>query len=614
MAIDEAELDVFVHQMFGDLAAAYLGVMINIGHKLGLYKAMAGSGPMTPNALATKAGTHERYVLEWLNNQVAGGYIAYDPRERAYELSDEHAFVLANPESPFFLPPAFDEVSSMWLGEDKLCEAFRSGKCSGWHESPRLLAGVEAFVRPDYKASLTEAWIAASDGAEARLAAGVEVADGGCGHGASTIVMAQGYPSSTFLGSDYHQDSIETARRRTQAAAVVDRVRFETTSTKDYSGPDDDLVWTRPGTPVRRSAKTGRPSWSSHSRAHAAEQTLYTLIPGDVNERNKLQCSNRYLREEAPSARGIGDLVGNSPALKQVMRDVQQVAATDTTVLITGETGTGKELIARALHSLSGRKDKPMVTLNCATISAGIMESELFGHEKGAFTGALSRKIGRFELADGCTIFLDEIGELAPDLQAKLLRVLEQGEFERVGGTRTFKVDVRVIAATHRDLEQRCRSGEFRPDLYYRLNVFPIHLPPLRERREDIPLLVEHFVQKYATKLGKPISSVPAQMMAALRAYAWPGNIRELQHVIERAAVLTTGSELAFGDWFHPSATLRESAQVATLAEVERAHIIKVLESVDWRISGEHGAAVLLGVPSTTLRSRMERLGIQKPR
>ncbi|MDN5870545.1 MAG: sigma-54-dependent Fis family transcriptional regulator [Nitrococcus sp.] len=350
------------------------------------------------------------------------------------------------------------------------------------------------------------------------------------------------------------------------------------------------------------------------SRADAVGQTFYTLILRDIHERNKLQSLARYLQNEVHAARGIGDLVGSSPALTQVMRDVQQVAATDTTVLITGETGTGKELIARALHTLSARKDKAMVTLNCAAIAAGIMESELFGHEKGAFTGAQSRKIGRFELADGGTIFLDEIGELAPDLQAKLLRVLEQGEFERVGSAHTFKVDVRVIAATHRDLEQRCRSGEFRSDLYYRLNVFPIHLPPLRERREDIPLLVEHFVQKYANKLGKHISSMPAQMMAALQAYAWPGNVRELQHVIERAAVLTSGSELAFGDWFHLSTAGPESAQLATLDEAERAHIIKVLESVDWRISGDHGAAVLLGVPSTTLRSRMERLGVQKPR
>ncbi len=371
--------------------------------------------------------------------------------------------------------------------------------------------------------------------------------------------------------------------------------------------------WVPEGLTAVRATGEPFPIEATVSRADAAGQTLYLLILRDVNERNKLQRLNLYLQDEVRAAHGMGDLIGTSPALKQVLREVQQVAATDTTVLITGETGTGKELIARALHSLSARKDKMLVTLNCATIAAGIMESELFGHEKGAFTGALSRKIGRFELADGGTIFLDEIGDLAPDLQAKLLRVLQEGEFERLGNARTFKVDVRVIAATHRNLEQRCRTGEFRSDLFYRLSVFPIHLPPLRERQEDIPLLVTH-LQKYAAKLGKRISTVPARMMAVLQAYTWPGNVRELQHVIERAAVLTTGSELAFGDWFHPATAQPESPRVATLDEAERAHIIKVLESVDWRMSGDQGAAVLLGVPSTTLRSRMERLGIQKPR
>jgi transcriptional regulator with GAF, ATPase, and Fis domain len=307
------------------------------------------------------------------------------------------------------------------------------------------------------------------------------------------------------------------------------------------------------------------------------------------------------------------ELVGTSPALNQVMKMVGYVAGTDSTVLVTGETGTGKEVLARALHSLSGRNQRALVKLDCTTIPADLAESELFGHEKGAFTGALSRKIGRFELADGGTLFLDEIGELPLDLQAKLLRVLQEGEFERVGGTRTLTADVRVIAATNRDLAQLCMQGQFRTDLFYRLNVFPIELPPLRERQEDIPLLVKHFTQKYAAKLGKRIETVPERMMAALRGYAWPGNVRELQHIIERAVILTHGEQLAFVDnWFHQLDTSPEPSPLATLKEVERSHILKALEATSWRISGERGAAQLLGLPPTTLRSRVERLGIAK--
>ncbi|MGH8503493.1 MAG: class I SAM-dependent methyltransferase [Gammaproteobacteria bacterium] len=243
MAIDEAKLETFVHQMVGDMAAAMSGVMVNIGHKLGLYKAMAGAGPMTPAQLARKTGTHERYVLEWLNNQTAGGYIDYDPNERTYALSDEHAFVLANPDSPFFVPPAFDVAATLWLDEDKLLDAMRTGKGIGWHEHHhRLFFGTEAFFRAGYKANLTTAWIPALDGVEAKLKAGAKVADVGCGHGASTIIMAQAYPDSTFIGSDYHQGSIETARQRAKAAGVGDRARFEVASAKTYSGSDYDLI------------------------------------------------------------------------------------------------------------------------------------------------------------------------------------------------------------------------------------------------------------------------------------------------------------------------------------------------------------------------------------
>lgn len=306
------------------------------------------------------------------------------------------------------------------------------------------------------------------------------------------------------------------------------------------------------------------------------------------------------------------DLVWDSPASSEAMKLVKCVAGTDATVLVTGETGTGKEAIARLIHALSGRKNKALVKLDCTTIPANLAESELFGHEKGAFTGALSHKLGRFDRADGGTIFLDEIGELPLELQAKLLRVLQEGEFERVGGTSTLATDVRVIAATHRDLAQLCREGRFRTDLFYRLHVFPIALPPLRERREDIPLLVQHFTRMYAAKLGKTIATVPERMMAALCNYAWPGNIRELQHVIERAVILTQGAELALFNGFHQVTASPEPSPLATLEAVERAHILKVLEATAWRISGKRGAAELLGLPPTTLRSRLQKLGIVK--
>jgi formate hydrogenlyase transcriptional activator len=326
----------------------------------------------------------------------------------------------------------------------------------------------------------------------------------------------------------------------------------------------------------------------------------------------KLHGPDLYRQEEIRAAPTIKELVGTSPALSEVMNMVKCVAGTDATVLVTGETGTGKELIARLIHTLSGRKNKALVKLDCTTIPAELAESELFGHEKGSFTGALSRKLGRFELADGGTLFLDEIGELPLDLQAKLLRVLQEGEFERVGGTCTLTVNVRVIAATHRDLAELCRQGRFRTDLFYRLHVFPINLPPLRERREDIPLLVRHFTQTYAAKLGKRIATVPERMMAALCNYAWPGNIRELQHVIERAVILTQGAELALVSGFHQVTASSEPSPLATLEEVERAHILKVLETTAWRVSGKRGAAELLGLPSTTLRSRLQKLGIVK--
>ncbi|MGH2708620.1 MAG: sigma-54 interaction domain-containing protein, partial [Actinomycetota bacterium] len=320
-----------------------------------------------------------------------------------------------------------------------------------------------------------------------------------------------------------------------------------------------------------------------------------------------------YLLEEVKQQQGFEEIVGRSPVLQRVLRQVEQVAPTDTTVLITGETGTGKELIARAIHNLSARKDRPMVTVNCGAISAGLVESELFGHEKGAFTGAVGRKVGRFELATGGTIFLDEIGDLSLDLQVKLLRVLQEGELERVGGTRTIEVDVRVIAATHKNLEAAVEEGNFRADLFYRLNVFPIRTPALRERREDIPALVRYFVMKYASKMGKRIDTVPKSALDTLTGYAWPGNIRELANILERSVIISQGSTLELGEWIGLPVEPIPAQREATLHELTRLRIIEALEETGWRVSGPRGAAQLLGLKPTTLEAKMKRLGITRP-
>ncbi len=326
----------------------------------------------------------------------------------------------------------------------------------------------------------------------------------------------------------------------------------------------------------------------------------------------RLEQEKIYLQEEIKTQHNFEEIIGQSSAISRALKGVETVAPTDATVLLLGETGTGKELIARALHDLSPRKDRALVRVNCAALPAGLIESELFGHEKGAFTGALARKIGRFELANGGTIFLDEIGDLPPDLQAKLLRVLQEGEFERVGSTSTLKVDVRVIAATHLDLERASQEGTFRPDLYYRLSVFPIAIPPLRERKDDIPLLVKHFVMKHGAKLGKRVETVPEKTMNALLDYSWPGNVRELENVIERAVIVSMGSQLELGEWLPKPGITEMGARILMLEELERAHIIKTLELTGWRVSGERGAAKLLGLKPTTLGARMKKLGITR--
>jgi PAS domain S-box-containing protein len=335
-------------------------------------------------------------------------------------------------------------------------------------------------------------------------------------------------------------------------------------------------------------------------------------------EKARLQQQNLYLQEEIKAAHNFDEIVGQSPGLVSVLQRVSKVAATDSTVLVTGETGTGKERIARAVHSASPRKGKPFVKLNCAALPGGLVESELFGHEKGAFTGATARKPGRFELADGGTLFLDEVGELPLDAQAKLLRVLQEREFERVGGTATVKVDVRVIAATNRDLTKMAADGKFREDLLYRLNVFPVRLPPLRDRKDDISLLVRFLVSKFASRMGKAITSVGKETLDLLVAYHWPGNVRELENVLERAVILADGSELEIDPEVlavpvQTSGVTDPAPAGMSLMTVEREHIVSVLRQVDWVIEGPNGAAKVLAMHPNTLRSRLKKLGIARP-
>jgi formate hydrogenlyase transcriptional activator len=325
----------------------------------------------------------------------------------------------------------------------------------------------------------------------------------------------------------------------------------------------------------------------------------------------RLEEEKVYLQEEVRSESAFGDVVGESPAVLGVLASVRKVAKTDSTVLVTGETGTGKELIVRAIHDLSRRKEKLLVKVNCAALPAGVIESELFGHEKGAFTGALTRKPGRFELAHRGTLFLDEVGDLPLELQAKLLRVLQDGEFERVGGTQTLKVDVRLIAATNRDLERAVSEERFRADLYYRLNVFPIVIPPLRKRVQDVPRLARHFAMLYASKMGKKVGPLTADVLDRLTAYAWPGNVRELQNVIERAVIVSPDGRFELGDFATaPPAGSPKAQHARSLEDIERQHIISVLEETGWRVSGERGAAKILGLKRTTLEARMKKLEI----
>jgi formate hydrogenlyase transcriptional activator len=344
------------------------------------------------------------------------------------------------------------------------------------------------------------------------------------------------------------------------------------------------------------------------------EEDLHNRLKEVEALKRRFEGEAYYLREDLAREQGFEQIIGSSAALKKVLAAARQVAMTDATVLLLGETGTGKGLLAHAIHRMNSRKDHPLVTVNCAALPANLIESELFGRERGAFTGAHSRQAGRFEIAHHGTIFLDEIGEMPLELQAKLLRVLQDGAFERLGSSKTIAVDVRVIAATSRDLRSMVRNGLFREDLFYRLNVFPITIPPLRERTEDIVLLAQYFVEKFARKMGKHIETIPKPLLSRLLQYDWPGNVRELEHLVERGVILSPGLELRFGDLTAPLTELEPISDTSLdLASVERQHIIQVMRRTSWKIEGPGGAASILKLHPSTLRFRLKKMGIQRP-
>ncbi len=390
----------------------------------------------------------------------------------------------------------------------------------------------------------------------------------------------------------------------------------------DVTRVDARQVWIPEGLSASRADGDEFPIEATFSPLQSDGQRFYTFILRDINARSKaeavmrnLQAQNQDLQEVMRRQQEFPGLIGDDPAMQLVYDSIGQVANTDATVLINGETGAGKELVAQAIHEASSRKNYPLVTVNCAALPADLIESELFGHERGAFTGATNMRKGRFELAHTGTIFLDEIGELTAQAQAKLLRVLQEQVFERVGGSSSIRVDVRVVAATNRDLAEMVAAGTFRADLYYRLNVFPIRVPALRERRGDIPLLSAHFLHKFSRKLGKPLNGIGPVSLERLKRYAWPGNVRELQNVIERAAILATGPTLEVTDALlmsTPPEELGVTSPVGTIDEVTKQHILRTLDDCENRIEGPRGAAAVLGMKPSTLRYRMKQLGISK--
>ncbi|WP_422931801.1 sigma 54-interacting transcriptional regulator [Singulisphaera sp. PoT] len=422
-----------------------------------------------------------------------------------------------------------------------------------------------------------------------------------------------GYPAESLLGSGIMEHFADTPSGRIRAEeAFRDGLAGEEISGLELEMRRRDgaplwvNLWMRPMRGDDGAIRAVHSTWIDVTDRLLAEA-----------ERARLAEENRYLQQEIKAAHNFDEIVGRSPALISVLDKVRRVAPTDATVLIYGETGTGKELIARAVHSESRRADKPLIKINCAALPAGLVESELFGHEKGAFTGAIARRVGRFELADGGSIFLDEVGELPLETQAKLLRVLQEHEFDTVGGAEPRRVDVRVIAATNRDLLKAVREQKFREDLYYRLGVFPIQLPPLRDRASDIPLLARFLLEKYAGRVGKRFEGIEPATLARLGAYRWPGNIRELENVIERGVILAQGPTLDLDPEVlglpDPAPVAETSGSLSSLEEVETGHILKALRQARWVIEGPRGAAAVLGLHPNTLRSRLKKLGLSRP-
>ena len=429
-------------------------------------------------------------------------------------------------------------------------------------------------------------------------------------------------PADKIIGQDFRQFLSENDVRRL-TALIADL---------DHRPEGQRSCWVSGGLTARCPGGRSFPAEATLARYESHHQRFTTLILRNVRDRieaeqqiQSLQEEREILREELEALHKDSALIGDSPALTQVLREINQVATTDATVLIIGETGTGKELVARAIHAASRRRDRPLITVNCAAIPATLIESEFFGHEPGAFTGATKKREGRFALADKGTIFLDEIGELPLDLQPKLLRVLQEGEYDPVGGSTTRKADVRVLAATNRDLAKAVKEGRFRQDLFYRLNVFPIHVPPLRERGDDVVSLAAAFAERYATKLGRTAATLSADAVRRLKTYQWPGNVRELQNVIERAVITATDDTLNLARALpeaeaskrvaeHPAELMPATIRTAQeFEELERANILRALQSANWKVSGEQGAARLLGMNPSTLASRMKALHIKKP-
>ena len=392
-------------------------------------------------------------------------------------------------------------------------------------------------------------------------------------------------------------------------SAQFQSVTVDTIESKDsfiFSAIVDDTVGKHLGEALQK----------AHNELEKRVETRTAELRAALSEVNtlkdQLEAENIYFRQENIMKYQTDNILGRSDSIKHVLYRAEQVAPGNTTVLILGETGTGKELIAAAIHNMSPRKERPLITVNCAALPGNLIESELFGRDKGAFTGADARRIGRFEVANGSTLCLDEIGELPLELQAKLLRVIQHNEFERLGSSHTIKVDVRIVATTNRNLEEEVRNGRFREDLYYRLNVFPITVPPLRQRKKDIPLMVQAFIERYSRKLGKQITTIQKETMKALKDYSWPGNVRELESIIERAVILCPGPVLKLADKLD-SLSLPSSSTMETLEETARNQILKILSDTRWRIEGKDGAATILGLHPSTLRARMHKLGIVRP-